>query len=425
MTTGTITLTTNSDAVTGIGTSFSTELENGDFIVAEVGGISYTLAIKTIDSNTGLTLVNKYTGPTMSGLGFEVVTKNAMSMITAAIVVQNTEALRGMNYDKQNWQQLFTGTGTITVKLPDNSTWTGPAWNGFTAELDKKATLNSDGVLPLDQGGTGRKTPFGNAANTFCQGNDSRLSTVGGKSGGGISSTISVNGRVGAARGYGLGVGTEQGGNHRVEINAPTSEPTTSNAQIAWTAYRWYDDNLILAPRRGGGPTLSSYTIQFGSTNSIFTFLAGGNATAPGTWTNGSDERHKYDIETVEDPLASVISWRGVTYSKLDGGREVGLIAQDVERACPEAIITIGDKRFTNNTVVPGFKYLNTSGVASAFHTEAIKALVDIIELSIDDPASAKQRLTEIKSAATEISRREISNDPVYIYNAEKQEDKE
>jgi hypothetical protein len=142
MTTGTITLTTDSDAVTGAGTSFTAELTNGDFIVAEVGGISYTLAIKTVDSDTAITLVNKYTGPTMSGMGFEVVTKNAMSMVTAAIVVQNTEALRGLNYDKQNWQKIFSGTGNVTVKLPDNTEWTGPAWNSFTSKLDGKLDKN-------------------------------------------------------------------------------------------------------------------------------------------------------------------------------------------------------------------------------------------------------------------------------------------
>ncbi|NDJ59469.1 hypothetical protein GWD52_21280 [Enterobacteriaceae bacterium 4M9] len=146
MATGTISLTKNSDTVIGAGTSFSSEIKNGDFIVADVGGLSYTLAVKTVSGNTSIVLVNKYTGPTMAGRAFEVVTQNAMSMLTAAIVVQNTEALRGLNYDKRNWQQLFTATGNITVTLPDNSSWTGPAWGAITsslaAKMDKIQNLN-------------------------------------------------------------------------------------------------------------------------------------------------------------------------------------------------------------------------------------------------------------------------------------------
>jgi hypothetical protein len=32
-------------------------------------------------------------------------------MVTAALVAQSAEALRGLNYDKQNWQSIFSGNG--------------------------------------------------------------------------------------------------------------------------------------------------------------------------------------------------------------------------------------------------------------------------------------------------------------------------
>lgn len=47
MSAGTLTLTNNSAAVTGSGTTFTTELAAGDFIVVTVGGIPYTLAVMT------------------------------------------------------------------------------------------------------------------------------------------------------------------------------------------------------------------------------------------------------------------------------------------------------------------------------------------------------------------------------------------
>ncbi|ASV55563.1 Phage minor tail protein [Lelliottia jeotgali] len=146
MSAGTLTLTNNSAAVTGAGTTFTTDLAAGDFIVVTVGGVPYTLPIKTVNSNTSLVLVSNYTGPTQSGAAWSAVPRVALNMVTAALVAQSAEALRGMNYDKQNWQSIFSGTGTVTVKLPDGSTWSGPAWNGIattiTGKLDKIQNLS-------------------------------------------------------------------------------------------------------------------------------------------------------------------------------------------------------------------------------------------------------------------------------------------
>ncbi|WP_320725897.1 phage tail fiber protein [Enterobacter ludwigii] len=157
MSAGTLTLTNNSAAVTGSGTAFTTELAAGDFIVVTVGGIPYTLAIKTVNSNTSLTLVSSYTGPTQAGAAWYAVPRVAMNLVTAALVAQSAEALRGLNYDKQNWQRIFSGTGNVTVTLPDGSSFTGPAWNSFTTALNGKADKVS-GAVPVNQGGTGATT---------------------------------------------------------------------------------------------------------------------------------------------------------------------------------------------------------------------------------------------------------------------------
>ena len=157
MSAGTLTLTNNSAAVTGSGTAFTTELAAGDFIVVTVGGIPYTLAIKTVNSNTSLTLVSNYTGPTQAGAAWYAVPRVAMNLVTAALVAQSAEALRGLNYDKQNWQSIFSGTGNVTVTLPDGSSFTGPAWNSFTTALNGKAD-KVGGAVPVNQGGTGAIT---------------------------------------------------------------------------------------------------------------------------------------------------------------------------------------------------------------------------------------------------------------------------
>lgn len=146
MSAGTLTLTNNSAAVSGSGTAFTTELAAGDFAVVTVGGIPYTLPVKTVNSNTSLTLVSNFTGPTQSGTAWYAVPRIAMNLVTAAAVTQAAEALRGLNYDKQNWQNIFSGTGNVTVKLPDGSIWTGPAWNGIAStvsgKMDKSKNLD-------------------------------------------------------------------------------------------------------------------------------------------------------------------------------------------------------------------------------------------------------------------------------------------
>ncbi|UTJ46569.1 phage tail protein [Atlantibacter subterranea] len=154
MSAGTLNLTNNSDAVSGAGTAFSNDLAAGDFIVVTVGGIPYTLPVKSINSNTSLTLVSNYPGPTQSAAAWSAIPRVAMNLVTAALVAQSAEALRGLNYDKQNWQSIFSGTGNVTVRLPDGSSWTGPAWNGITTALTGKAD-KVGGAVPINQGGTG------------------------------------------------------------------------------------------------------------------------------------------------------------------------------------------------------------------------------------------------------------------------------
>lgn len=136
---GTLTLTNNSAVVKGTGTAFNTELKAGDFIVSVVGGVTYTLPVKIVDSATQATLIKAYDGPTQAGAAWYAVPRDAMNTITAQLAAETAKALRGLNLDKNNWQQVFSGTGNITVTLPDGSTFTGPAWNSFISELNLKA----------------------------------------------------------------------------------------------------------------------------------------------------------------------------------------------------------------------------------------------------------------------------------------------
>ena len=70
-----------------------------------------------------------------------------------------------------------------------------------------------------------------------------------------------------------------------------------------------------------------------------------GNITAQGNVTAYSDSRMKRDIVTIDSALDKVINLRGVYYTKSENTdrREVGVIAQEIEKIIPEAVVLSKD----------------------------------------------------------------------------------
>ncbi|ELI8783137.1 tail fiber domain-containing protein [Citrobacter freundii] len=194
MSAGTLTLTNNSAAVAGSGTAFTTEVAAGDFIVVTVGGVPYTLPVKSVESGAALTLVSNFTGPTQSGAAWSAVPRVALNMVTAALVAQSAEALRGLNYDKQNWQLLFSANGNITVRLPDTSEFTGPSWKSIIEQVNN-ALLKSQALADLpDKNAARDNLTLGNSQDvTFGSVLGTRgVNSVAGGSGTGVKSTAGV-----------------------------------------------------------------------------------------------------------------------------------------------------------------------------------------------------------------------------------------
>lgn len=146
---GTITLTNNSATVTGSGTSFTTELNANDFLVAVVGGITYTLGVKSVDSATSLTLITAYNGPTASGVAWTAVPNAALVGITAQVAADVAKAIRGLNLDKANWQRIFGSDASVTVTLPDGSTFTGPSWGLLSSVMVRRDGAELTGATPF------------------------------------------------------------------------------------------------------------------------------------------------------------------------------------------------------------------------------------------------------------------------------------
>ncbi|MGP2519076.1 tail fiber domain-containing protein [Pantoea ananatis] len=411
MAAGTIALTNNSTTVNGSGTSFTTELKTGDFVYVTVGGAPYTLVASNITSDTQLTLAVAFDGPTTSGLAWNAVPVSLQVAITQKILNDFASVARGRILDFQNWQKIYSDAQSVDVIRPDRTVFTGPSWgymaNQYKNKLDKSSNLADLPNIPAARDNIG--VGYGTSANTVAQGNDVRLNTLDKKSGGTVNGAITTTGPITGPATGGLAVGA--GESNRVELNNVGSGGNTGTP-VGWTVYRWYNELVQTGIRRAGDTSIQSYFMAMSNVGS-WEFQRSGNASAPGSWVNGSDERHKTKIKTVSDPLSAVLSWRGTTYDKKDGVREVGLIAQDVEKICPEAITKNGDRKFMDGTVIPDFKYLNTTGAAAAYHTEAIKTIFEILYQLAESPEEALKTLEVIRKRSEEIKNISIEQEPI------------
>ncbi|XAM99519.1 tail fiber protein [Escherichia phage HH3] len=136
MAAGTLSVTNNSKAVVGVGTTF-TAFKAGDFLSLVVGQAPYTIAISSIESDTALTLVLPFDGPTATGLAWDGIKRDTMSLATMGVTVQAQKALRLMIADENNWRAIFGDAEEITVTLPNGQVMQGMSW-GYLSQLMKE-----------------------------------------------------------------------------------------------------------------------------------------------------------------------------------------------------------------------------------------------------------------------------------------------
>lgn len=136
MAAGTLSVTNNSKAVVGVGTTF-TAFNAGDFLTLVVGQVPYTVAIASVESETALTLVLPFDGPTATGLAWDGVKRDTMSLATMGVTVQAQKALRLMLADENNWRAIFGDAEEITVTLPNGQVMQGMSW-GYLSSLMKE-----------------------------------------------------------------------------------------------------------------------------------------------------------------------------------------------------------------------------------------------------------------------------------------------
>jgi hypothetical protein len=102
-------------------------------------------------------------------------------------------------------------------------------------------------------------------------------------------------------------------------------------------------------------------------------FTAVGNITAYGSSTAPSDIRLKTNITRIDNALDKVCQLGGYTFDRIDRvtARQTGVIAQEVQKVLPEAVIELNDEDKTLTVA-----YGNMMGLM----IEAIKELSDQVE---------------------------------------------
>lgn len=111
---------------------------------------------------------------------------------------------------------------------------------------------------------------------------------------------------------------------------------TNGNGAAGGNNWRWYSSST--------GAPLGADSMCFGTGVCYFSLYSTGNAVLIGTLTQSSDVRFKREIASIPDALSAVSKLDGVTYywkdASKDPRRQIGLIAQEVEKVFPDAVAT-------------------------------------------------------------------------------------
>lgn len=236
--------------------------------------------------------------------------------------------------------------------------------NGWSATQVFNGGVMINPPLPLTSGGTGRSAPFGTASGTFCQGNDNRLNTIDGKTGGGVightyfkivQDTLPANGCIVAS--------TTQSSTGITPAQLQMFCQIGSGGQRYGFLRLWQDSSY------------KDWYLDYSS----------GNAYAPASWVDNSDERIKDQIERIRDPLEKMRLIKGCTWVRKDdqsfGNPGIGFIAQDVLNVFPQMVSKAREGSLTvNGEVVTNPLAIDAGGIAAALHHEAILVLMAKIE---------------------------------------------
>jgi hypothetical protein len=384
-TTGTIAIVGNT--LTGTGTNF---IAAGSLIRVGCTLISLSASpqvfqITNINSATQLTVTPAANPAIAAGTAYAILLSDSLSVDGLAQNIAETLTLYQKNMS--GFADVMNGAGDVTITT-NGAAITVPGQKSLAKKGANNDITSLSGLttpLSQSQGGTGLANPFGTTPGSFCQGNDSRLNTINGKTGGIITGDAYIRAASPAT------------------FPAANTETVTPLFSAGWSSGVYQQVQVLFhgsVVQNVGSRAIIA--IQTSSTGNYtrYVFDQGGSATAPGSWISNSDERLKTNIERIADPLEKMQAIRGVSWKRLDGvSPGIGFIAQEVQSVFPDNVFVTGDRELDDGTVIKNVLSPDTAGVAAALHHEAILALMAQIEALTARVAALEPKKSEEPAA--------------------------
>tara|TARA_A100001388_G_scaffold214822_1_gene165297 strand:+ start:1025 stop:2428 length:1404 start_codon:yes stop_codon:yes gene_type:complete len=243
--------------------------------------------------------------------------------------------------------RIITGSSTAdTLEAETDLTYTGGSGSVGTLEkLSSHLELKAANELMLNAGSDGTIN-FQDAGSTYARliqdsNSDVIFSQIT------ADKDIKFNGVDGSATITALTLDMSDAG--RANFNGGIALPANTDIQL--NSGTWSGEKSFKIQAHSNSLYLqytTNFIVRNNTGNDRFVVDNAGNGTFAANVTAFSDERLKDNIQTLENGLDKVEQLRGVTYTK-ENKKEIGVIAQEVEKILPEIVLTADDEMGTKS----------------------------------------------------------------------------